>query len=210
MSERGWVAPHLEAEFPGLGVTWVDVDCEVASRSPEPVRDRLRVLSDRFYGSHAVHMRERPIPWAYRVFFRHVGLDPDRTRTPVEQLALERLEEGAFRSRGLPADAISVAVAETGVAVRAFDAARVTGPLCIYDSGPGESLREDQGELRTGTLVLADEGGPLAPLFGDERAAAVVGEATSRVRLAAVRVDGVPEVVVEEALWQASSVLGAS
>ena len=61
---------------------------------------RLRDLSDRFYGSHAIHMRERPIPWAYRVFFRQIGLDPDRTRTPVEQLALDRLHDGAFVSRG--------------------------------------------------------------------------------------------------------------
>ena len=67
-------------------------------------------------------MRERPIPWAYRVFFRQIGLDPDRTRTPVEQLALERLHDGAFKSRGLPDDALTIAIVETGVALRAFDA----------------------------------------------------------------------------------------
>ena len=44
-------------------------------------------------------MRERPIPWAYRVFFRQIGLDPDRTRTPIEELALERMKNGAFNSR---------------------------------------------------------------------------------------------------------------
>ena len=96
-------------------------------RSPEPVRRRLRDLSDRFYGAHAIHMRERPIPWAYRVFFRQIGLDPDRTRTPVEQLALDRLHDGAFKSHGLPADALTIATVETGVALRAFDADAARG-----------------------------------------------------------------------------------
>ena len=85
-------------------------------------------------------MRERPIPWAYRVFFRQIGLDPDRTRTPVEQLALDRLHDGGFKSRGLPADALTIAIVETGVALRAFDADRLEGELCIRESAPGESL----------------------------------------------------------------------
>ena len=99
--EQGWVAPHIADEFPGLGIAWVEVDAR-SGRSSESVRLRLRDLSDRFYGAHAIHMRERPIPWAYRVFFRQIGLDPDRTRTPVEQLALDRLHDGAFVTRGMP------------------------------------------------------------------------------------------------------------
>jgi hypothetical protein len=148
--EQGLVAPHIAAEFPGLGLAWVEVDGRPA-RTSEPVLRRLRDLSDRFYGSHAIHMRERPIPWAYRVFFRQIGLDPDRTRTPVEQLALDRLHDGAFASRGMPADALTIATVETGVALRAFDAARISGRLCIRDSAPGESLPGKPGELAQGT-----------------------------------------------------------
>ena len=137
--EQGWVAPHLSAEFPGLGIVWITVDAR-PGRTPDAVRQRLRNLSDRFYGSHALQLRERPIPWAYRVFFRHIGLDPDRTRTPIEQLAMDRLKEGAFKARGMPQDALTIATVETGVALRAFDAERVTGALCIHDSAPGETL----------------------------------------------------------------------
>ena len=133
------------------------------------MRRRLRDLSDRFYGSHAIHMRERPIPWAYRVFFRQIGLDPDRTRTPVEQLALDRLHDGAFVSRGMPADALTIATVETGVALRAFDAARLDGRLCIRDSAPGESLPGKPGKLAQGTLTIADERAPLELLFGGRR-----------------------------------------
>ena len=165
---QGWVAPHIAAEFPGLGIAWVEVDAR-PGRSPEPVRRRLRDLSDRFYGAQAIHMRERPIPWAYRVFFRQIGLDPDRTRTPVEQLAFERLHDGAFKTQGLPADALTVATAETGVALRTFDADRLEGDLCIRDSAPGEALPGHKVELAQGTLTIADGRRPVGLLFGADR-----------------------------------------
>ncbi|HEY5976530.1 MAG TPA: phenylalanine--tRNA ligase beta subunit-related protein [Solirubrobacterales bacterium] len=207
---QGWVAPHLSAELPGLGIAWVDVDCAASSRSPDPVRGRLRELSDRFYGSHAVHLRERPIPAAYRVFFRHIGLDPDASRTPIEQLALDRLHDGAFKAQGLPVDALTIATVETGVALRAFDADRVEGPLCIHDSAPGEAIVDGGEALRQGTLVLADARGPLAPLFGGEEGACEVGTGTRRVRIVAIQVGGVPQISVDEALWMAVSTIGES
>jgi DNA/RNA-binding domain of Phe-tRNA-synthetase-like protein len=206
--KQGWVAAHIAAEFPGLGIAWVEIDGRTA-RSPEPVRRRLRDLSDRFYGSHAIHMRERPIPWAYRVFFRQIGLDPDRTRTPIEQLALDRLHDGAFVSRGMPADALTVATVETGVALRAFDASRIDGELCIRDSAPGESLAGKPGELAQGTLTIADGRTSLALLFGGGPVDRSVDAETRRIAIVALQVKGVPQAAVDEALWIASAALDA-
>ncbi len=205
VSRQGWVAPHIAEEFPGLGVSWVEVEA-APGKSPEAVRVRLRELSDRFYGSHAITMRERPIPWAYRVFFRQIGLDPDRTRTPVEQLAFERLSDGAFISTGLPADALTIATVETGVALRAFDADRVEGRLCIRDSAPGESL-PGGGDLAQGTLVLADELAPVALLFGETAPGQLVEPGCRRIAVAAIQVNAVPQIAVEEALWMAAGEL---
>ena len=198
--EQGWVAPHLAAEFPGLGVAWISVDGR-QRKSPDGVHRRLRVLSDRFFGAQAIHLRERPIPWAYRVFFRQIGLDPDRTRTPVEQLALDRLHDGAFKSWGLPADALTIATVETGVALRAFDADRLEGRLCIRDSGPGEALAGRPGELAQGTLVIADERSPVGLLFGATAEGCEVGRETRHIAIVAVQVNGVPQISVDEALW---------
>ncbi|HEX7243999.1 MAG TPA: phenylalanine--tRNA ligase beta subunit-related protein [Solirubrobacterales bacterium] len=202
--EQGWVAPHIAAEFPGLGIAWVEVDARPGPSS-EAVRRRLRDLSDRFYGAHAIHMREQPIPWSYRVFFRQIGLDPDRVRTPVEQLALDRLHDGAFLARGLPADALTIATAETCVALRAYDAERLEGRLCIRESAPGESLSGRSGQLEHGTLTIADERGPVELLFGE--AERRVERDTRRIAIAAVQVKGVPQVAVDEALWIAVSVI---
>jgi DNA/RNA-binding domain of Phe-tRNA-synthetase-like protein len=207
--EQGWVAPRIAAEFPGLGVAWVEVDAH-PGRSPEPVRRRLRDLSDRFLGAHAIRLRERPIPWAYRVFFRQIGLDPDRNRTPVEQLALDRLQDGAFKTHGLPRDALTIAIVETGVALRAFDADRVEGRLCIRDSAPGESLAGKPGELAHGTLTIADEAKPLALLFGEAAEGLPVEPASRRIAIVAVQVNGVPQIAVEEALWMAAATVEAA
>jgi DNA/RNA-binding domain of Phe-tRNA-synthetase-like protein len=207
--QQGWIAPRIAAEFPGLGVAWVEVDTH-PGKSPEPVRRRLRDLSDRFYGAHAIRMRERPIPWAYRVFYRQIGLDPDRTRTPVEQLAFDRLSEGAFKSHGLPADALSIAIVETGVALRAFDADRLEGDVCIRDSAPGESLPGRPGELSHGTLTIADESGPVALLFGETGEGCGVEAGSRRIAIVAVQVNGVPQLAVEEALWMAAATAEAA
>jgi len=155
-------------------------------------------------------MRERPIPWAYRVFFRQIGLDPDRTRTPVEQLALDRLQDGGFKTRGLPMDALTIATVETGIALRAFDARQLTGPLCIRDSAPGESLGGRPGELAQGTLVIADERAPVGLLFGATGDGHGVGRGTRRIAIAAVQVDGVPQIAVDEALWMVATTLEAA
>jgi len=208
-STFGWVAPHIADEFPGLGISWIEVDGH-PGRSPRPVVHRLAETSNRFYGAHAVHMRERPIPWAYRVFFRQIGLDPDRTRTPVEQLALDRLQDGAFKTHGLPGDALTIATVETGIALRAFDAARIEGALCIRDSAPGESLPGRPGELAHGTLIIADERGPVGLLFGATGEGREVERGTRRIAIAAVQVEGVPQIAVDEALWMVAGTLEAA
>lgn len=203
---QGWVAPGLRSEFPGLGIAWLETDVR-PGKSPEAVRRRLEELSNRVYGSEAIRMRERPIPWAYRVFFRHIGLDPDQTRTPVEQLTLDRLRDGGFLSRGLPEDALTLAIVETGVALCAFDADSIEGELCIRDTAPGESLSGRPGEVAQGTLAIADETGLAALLFGATAANRAVDRDSSRVALAAIQVAGVPQIAVEEALWLAAAAL---
>jgi DNA/RNA-binding domain of Phe-tRNA-synthetase-like protein len=205
--EAGWVAPDLSEEFPGLGLRHTVVG-RGAGRSPKEVKERLRILSDRFAGAQAINMRHQPIPWAYRVFYRHIGLDPDEQRTPVEELALERMRQGGFVSRNLLDDALTIAIIESGVALRAFDAARVAGAPGIRTTGAGERLEGRPTELPEGTLVIADDQRPLALLFGAAASDVGVTRKSSSTMLIAVRVGGVPEIAVEEALWLAGGILG--
>ena len=205
-SASGWIDPELAEEFPGLGLRQLVVD-RGSGRSPKEVKERLRVLSDRFSGAQAINMRHQPIPWAYRVFYRHIGLDPDEQRTPVEELALERMKHGGFRSQNLLDDALTIAIIESGVAMRAFDADRVSGVLGIRASEAGEELEGRPGELPAGTLVIADSERPVARLFGALASERGVGPRSSSTLLVAIRVGGVPQIAVEEALWLAAEIL---
>ena len=166
-------------------------------------------MSDRFTGAKAVNLRQQPIPWAYRVFFRQVGIDPDEQRTPIEAVALERMRAGAFRSQGPLSDALVIATVETGVALVAFDGEKVGGPLGLRLSASGERLGGPEGRpLSLRQIVIADADRPLAVLFGDIAEALVAGDKTTQVLLAAIQVKGVPEIAVEEAIWTATEVLG--
>jgi DNA/RNA-binding domain of Phe-tRNA-synthetase-like protein len=206
LARIGWIDPALHEEFPALALRHALVE-RGSGRSTREVKERLRGLSDRFSGPQAINLRHQPIPWAYRVFYRHIGLDPDQQPTPVEELALERMRHGGFRSRSLLDDALTIAIIESGVAVRAFDADRVEGEPGIRPSLPGEALEGRPGELPEGTLVIADQARPLALLFGATAAGRGVQPKTSRTLLAAIQVAGVPEVAIEEAIWLVAETL---
>jgi len=189
---EGLVDDEVRAEFPELRLRTIEV-ARGPGRTPPAVRDRLRRLSDRFRGAQALALRRQPIPSAYRVFFRHIGLDPDTTRTPVEEAAMQRLIRGAFEATNLLDDALLVALVETGVPLWALDAGAVAEPLGIA--------------LRDGRLAVVDQEGLVAPLFGAPEPRVGVTRQTERTLLFAVQAPGVPAIFVEEAMWSCLGVL---
>ena len=61
-------------------------------------------------------------------------------RQKAEAVALERMKRGGFISRSLLDDALTIAIIESGVALRAFDADCAQGRLGIRQTEPGEAL----------------------------------------------------------------------
>jgi DNA/RNA-binding domain of Phe-tRNA-synthetase-like protein len=186
--QPGFVDPPLADEFPGLRLRWVTVPARPGA-SPPDLRARVRGLSDRYRGGGVVAMRTKPVPQAFRAFFRQIGLDPDVRRIPSEEVAVARLVQGGFHSVDLIADACLVALVETGIPVWALDAARVDSPRL------GVRLEA------AGDLVVGDGVVTCGALFEDPLPAVAVNAQTRRVTLFTVAVDGVPEIHVEEALW---------
>ena len=208
----GLIEPALRDEFPGLRLISTSVDARVRGSSRE-IERRLRDLSDRYRGAGVVAMRTQPIPHAYRAFYRHVGLDPDAVRIPSEAVAVGRLLHGRFESRDALADALLIALVETGVPVWALDArvAEVSS-LGIRTAVAGDRLAAaaDGARLVTGQLVVADSSAVHATLFGEPLPGHAPGPRTRRIVLFAVGVDGVPAIHLEEALWVASDVLSTA
>jgi DNA/RNA-binding domain of Phe-tRNA-synthetase-like protein len=187
------VDPRVAEEHPGLRVWTARVEARTG-RTPRELRERLRLLADRFRGPEAVALRRRPVPWAYRVLYRHLGIDPDVTRTPVEELAVARLLRGGFSAHGMPEDALALATLETGVPVYAVDADTLSGALV---------LAPDAG----GRLVLADAAGTVGVLFQTPEPERLPRRHTRTIALFAVQAPGVDDIFVEEAIWTAAAAL---
>ncbi len=209
----GWSDPEVESELPGLRL--LETRVRVARRqpltggSPPDVEARMRELSNRVRGARAIGIRREPVPAAYRVFFRHIGLDPDVERTPIEAAVLERMLRGGFLTGGLLEDVLLIALMDTGVPVWALDAEGVEGPLGIRPSREGEALGRHPEALRlpAGRLVVADEQAALAILFGEAGRGHEPKAATRVLTLFAIQVPGVPTLYAEEALWSVRSAL---
>ena len=209
-ADLGWVAPDVAAEFPELRLWWLELDDAGPAGSHPELQERLRDLSSRVRGPAAITLRSQPIPHAYRVFYRQIGLDPDVDRVPIEALVVERLTAGAFRSGTALQDAVTIAVMETSVPVWALDAATVRPPLGLRPAVEREPLgRRDERApwLPAGRLVVADADGPVAVLFGDIAPGHAAGPRTRRTVLYAVQVAGVPSIHVSEALWTVADIL---
>jgi DNA/RNA-binding domain of Phe-tRNA-synthetase-like protein len=210
---RGWCEREVQQELPGLGLMFATFEVELSGSltgtSSPAVLQRLRELSNRWRGARAVNVRQESIPAAYRVFFRHIGLDPDISRTPIEAAVLERMLDGGFLSEGLLADILTIALIDTAVPVWALDSDTVNGPLGIRLSRAEERLgRGSEGpSLGGGRLVVADADAPLAILFGEPAPSHEPTAGTRRLSLFAVQVAGVPALHVEETLWACRSAL---
>lgn len=206
--DDGWIAAELAEEFPELKLRTLAVPY-VPGPSPPGLREQLRYVSDRMTGARAIKLRRDPVPSAYRVFYRLVGLDPDQTLTPVEQAALDRLFHGDYRAGGLVEDALLLSLVETGVPVYAVDEDTLAGPVGVRAASAGERLGrgEYDPDLLPGRLVLADTERPVGVLFGALAPEQRVRKETRRVRIMAVGVAGVPGIHVEEALFGAAELL---
>lgn len=209
----GWCAREIEQELPGLRLLSSEVrvarEGSLTGRSPADIQARLRELSNRFRGATAVAVRREPVPSAYRVFYRQIGLDPEVVRTPIEAAVLARMLKGGFLSAGLLEDVLLIALLDTGVPIWALDVERLDGPLGIRSSVDGERLgRSPQAQaLPAGRLVIADASTPLAILFGELAAEHAPKGDTRRLALFALQVAGVPELYAEEALWNGAAAL---
>ena len=76
-------------------------------------------------------------------------------------------------------------------------------------SAEEEPFEGRSSSLAPGTILIADEKRPLSILFRQTAKGREVTGKTTRTTLVAVKVRGVPDVALEEALWVAASAMMA-
>ena len=194
--EIGWIDHRLAAEFPELSLRYVVVEAQLEASPPE-LLGQLADLSTRFRGRQAITLPTKPVPSAYRAFFRQVGLDPDVYRNPAEAVSYDRVLRGTFPSFNRVADAITATIVETHVAIGALDADALSGPLGIRPRGDG-------------VLAIADADHSIGPLFGRPEHAFEPNARTERVAVTAVGVAGIPVWMLDHALWRVADHLGSA
>ncbi|HWH44216.1 MAG TPA: TetR/AcrR family transcriptional regulator [Thermoleophilaceae bacterium] len=208
--ERLPAARELRADFAGLAV-WAANAAATPGPTPSTVASRLGQLASvhgrapRVTAASASGIAPESTPWAYRVFARRAGLDPDAAPSPAAAIALHGPVTDAGASGQLLEDALTLVALETGVPLVAVDA----GTL----AGRPYARMGDAAELGAAGLpasdapIVADESGPVAVLLGAVAPGRAPGPRTERLTLLALQVKGVPDVGVQEALWTAVEVL---
>jgi DNA/RNA-binding domain of Phe-tRNA-synthetase-like protein len=136
-------------------------------------------------------------------------MDPDEQRPPGEAVIVERLIKGEYRADNRLDDAITIAVAETGVPVWGLDEDRVDGLLGLRPARAGVRIgtHEHANEVPRGRRVLADECGTVGVLFGTLATSHLVTKETRATRLFAIRAPSVPSIHLEEALFTCAECL---
>lgn len=203
----GWIADEVWAEFPELRLVWLEAPMGVKRDSR--LAERLHQLSNRLRGEQAISMRRNPVAHAYRVLYRHMGLDPDTQRPPAEAAIVERLLRGQFRSRGAIEDALLISLVETGVPIWAADAQALHGELGIRTATAADTHRRGARKpgFEAGDLVVCDFDCVLARLFAELSGAHQAGAKTRRVVLFCIQAPGVPDIFVDEALSSSAEML---
>lgn len=206
---RAGVAGELRASFPELALWTTTIDGG-ARRSSAGVRRRLEEAAPRLTAAAAIGARGESLPWAYRVFARRLGSDPDDLRDPVELAALHRGPNATPESSGLPGDALLIAAGQTGVPVYAFDADELDGDLWLRAARAGETLGRSRRTIGEGRPVIADTTRAVAEPFGASATLAPVTADTQRTALVALQAKGIAEASVEEVLWIVVEIMRAA
>ncbi|WP_026909907.1 hypothetical protein [Patulibacter minatonensis] len=207
--DKGWIASDVAERLPGLELVHLRSPVTVTTRSPEWAKQRLRHLSTSVRGIDLLRTNNSEAPAAYRELFRSVGRNPDDDRPPMEEAYFERLLRGGFQHIGIPADALTITLAETGIPIWAVDAGLISGELGIRRSLAGEIPvpRGMDPDITVGHLVVADDHGIVAELCREPRSLRAIGRETTDVVLYSIKPRAVTQMRIDEAFWMCTSML---
>lgn len=156
------IQPQLLQRFPGLRVLLRTI----TGLRVEKESDRLQLFKEKIIeeikGRYRLEtVKDEPIFRAYRDFFWRAGIDPTKTRPAAEALIRRILSGKPLPTINTLVDSYNLASIKTGVALGAFDAARLKGDLTLRPASKGErflGIGMNQPTVLEGVeLVVSDE-----------------------------------------------------
>ncbi|MGQ9788342.1 MAG: B3/B4 domain-containing protein [Candidatus Hadarchaeaceae archaeon] len=135
------IQPLLLQRFPGLQVLLRNI----TGLRVEKENHQLQLFKEKIImemkGKYRLEtVKDEPVFKAYRDFFWRAGIDPTKTRPAAEALIRRILSEKPLPTINTLVDSYNLASLKTGLALGAFDAARLKGDLMLRLAHKGEKF----------------------------------------------------------------------
>ncbi|MGC8817292.1 MAG: B3/B4 domain-containing protein [Candidatus Hadarchaeum sp.] len=135
------IQPPLLQRFPGLQVllrSLTDLRVEKESGPLERFKEKITAEIKEKYRLETV--KDEPIFRAYRDFFWRAGIDPTKIRPAAEALIRRILSGKPLPKINTLVDSYNLASIQTGIALGAFNAAKLQGDLTLRPAEKGEKF----------------------------------------------------------------------
>lgn len=155
------IDPLLKQEFEGLEVQAWRVDGIKVLERDERLEQLKRRVEAEIRGRLTLEqVKDHPVFRAYRDFYWRLGIDPTKDRPAGEALVRRILSGRPLPTINTAVDCYNLASAETGVAMGAYDASKLSGELVLRKAKPGEEFLgigfTEAVRLRGGEPVISD------------------------------------------------------
>jgi DNA/RNA-binding domain of Phe-tRNA-synthetase-like protein len=192
------ISPELRARFSELRALICYVESVVVLKDkPELELFKREIIEEtrRLYTLETV--KDTSVFRAYRDFYWRIGIDPTKTRPSGEALVRRILAGKPLPKINTLVDAYNLASVKTGIAIGAFDLARIKGKLLLRTAKNGEKFMgigmPAPEILRGNEPVVADDEKLIAIYPYRDSDETKVSESTRDVLLLICGVPGVPE-----------------
>ncbi len=155
------ISTDLAERFPGLSVLVVRVNgVKVEKEKAEMQQFKGEIINEVKRTYNLATVKDVPIFRAYRDFFWRAGIDPTKVRPAAEALIRRVLAGKPIPAINTLVDSYNLASIRTGIAMGAFDAEKLSGPLVLRFARAGEKFlgigMDEPIELAGNELVVSD------------------------------------------------------
>ncbi|MEM2904795.1 MAG: phenylalanine--tRNA ligase beta subunit-related protein [Candidatus Bathyarchaeia archaeon] len=206
------VEPALERAYPGFASRFAVVtDINVKKVDGGLEAFKSRTLGELRTKHGAASITEIPHVVLFRSFFKAMGVDPSRFRSPPEYL-LRRALADRFPSVNTLVDICLLLTAKHWVTVSAFDAAGLKGRVTMMLAKGSETIQTIDGRtvaLTPGEIILRDEEKVLSAYTVGDAQATMVTTATREALVTLWNAPGIPEQNLDATLAELRTLVAA-
>jgi DNA/RNA-binding domain of Phe-tRNA-synthetase-like protein len=191
------IHPQLMDRFPELQAMICQVNGVEVSKEKSELDVFKQEIMDEIKSIHNLEtVKDTPIFRAYRDFYWRVGIDPTKTRPAGEALVRRILAGKPLPKINTLVDAYNLASVKTGVAIGAFDIAKIKGQTLLRSAVAGEEFTgigmHEPEVLKGNEPVVSDDEKLIAIYPYRDADWSKVTEATKDVFLLICGVPGIP------------------